>query len=54
MSEKKRDTRPSQRLFTLLAFALAIGALYWAKDVLLPLSLAVLLSFILSPMVMRI
>ena len=41
------------RLLTLAVFGACIGALYWAKEILLPFALAVLLSFLLTPVVNR-
>jgi predicted PurR-regulated permease PerM len=38
---------------TLLTLALVVGALYFAKEILLPVALAVLLSFVLAPLVTR-
>lgn len=45
------DTSP--RVFTLAGIALVITALYFLQEVLLPFALAVLLSFLLSPLVTR-
>lgn len=33
--------------------ALVIAALYWGKDILIPLALAILLAFLVDPLVMR-
>jgi predicted PurR-regulated permease PerM/methylmalonyl-CoA mutase cobalamin-binding subunit len=41
-------------LFTLASFVVVIAALVFAKDVLLPVALAVLLSFVLTPIASRI
>jgi predicted PurR-regulated permease PerM/methylmalonyl-CoA mutase cobalamin-binding subunit len=41
-------------LFTLATFVVVIAALVFAKDVLLPIALAVLLSFVLTPIASRI
>lgn len=38
-------------LLTLVAGVVAVGALYFARDVLIPITLAVLLSFVLAPLV---
>ena len=54
MRENNQESQTSRRLFTLLTFVLVIAALHWAKEVLLPLALAILLSFVLTPMVTRI
>lgn len=47
------DIPAVSRLLTLVVFAACIGALYWAKEILLPFALAVLLSFLLTPVVDR-
>lgn len=44
-------SRDISRLFGLATAVTAVAALYWAKVVLLPLALAVLLSFLLAPLV---
>ena len=41
---------PFRRLSVLVAVAIVVLLLYWAKPILLPLSLSVLLSFLLSPL----
>src|ERR1700693_3991566 len=38
---------------TLITGAIVIGALYFARDIFVPLALAVLLSFVLAPMASR-
>ena len=38
---------------TLLSIALVVAGLYFARDVLIPIALAVLLSFLLAPAVAR-
>ncbi|MCY3002838.1 MAG: AI-2E family transporter [Planctomycetota bacterium] len=43
----------SPRLVTLAACVLVIAALYWARSVLMPFALALLLSFLLAPLVLR-
>lgn len=48
------DHSASSRLFTLLGAALILAALYFAKEILLPFALAVLLSFLLTPLVRRV
>ena len=40
-----------RRLVILAGLASAVTALYWAQDVLIPVALAILLSFVLSPVV---
>jgi len=45
-------TSPPQRPFLILAIlALVVAGLYWAQAVLIPIALAVLLTFILTPAV---
>src|SRR5579872_1835721 len=41
--------QPSKSIWTLASIAVVVAALYLAKGVLVPLTLAVLLSFLLSP-----
>lgn len=48
------DSSASSRLFNLLGAALILAALYFAKEILLPFALAVLLCFLLTPLVRRI
>ena len=43
----------SPRLSLLSSFAIVIAALYFAKEVLIPLALAIMLSFLLAPLVLR-
>lgn len=38
-------------LTTLVVFVVVVGALYWAREVLIPITVAVLLSFVLTPLV---
>jgi predicted PurR-regulated permease PerM len=47
-----QDT-PSNGFTTLASFAIITAVLYFAKDVLIPLALAFLLSFLLGPLVVR-
>jgi predicted PurR-regulated permease PerM len=47
---KARNTSP---LFILVAMITALAALYFAKEILLPIALAILLSFLLTPLVDR-
>jgi predicted PurR-regulated permease PerM len=42
--------RPSSALFTLAAILTAIAALHFAREILLPMALAILLSFLLAPL----
>lgn len=41
------------RFVALATLALSVALIYWAKDVLLPFALAILLSFLLTPLVAR-
>src|SRR5215218_1842633 len=43
----------SPRLTLLSSFAIIIAALYFAKEVLIPLALGIMLSFLLAPLVTR-
>jgi predicted PurR-regulated permease PerM len=45
--------RPSSALFTLAAILAAIAALHFAREILLPMALAILLSFLLAPLAER-
>jgi predicted PurR-regulated permease PerM len=47
------DTSRPARTFTLVTTVVAVGVLYFAKEVLVPFALAVLLSFLLAPLVSR-
>ena len=47
-------TRTTSPLTTLLTVAAVVGALIFAKEILLPLALAILLSFVLTPIATRI
>jgi predicted PurR-regulated permease PerM len=47
-------TRPTSPLTTLITVAAVVGALIFAKEILLPLALAILLSFVLTPIATRI
>ena len=51
--ERASDFTPSSRRPPLLIFVVAIAALYFAKPVLVPLALAILFAFLLTPSVMR-
>ena len=46
-------TRNASPLFILASIVVAIAALYFAKEILLPFALAVLLSFLLTPLANR-
>src|SRR5687767_7532102 len=48
-----RVRNSSSPLLTLAAFVVAIAALHLAKEILLPLALAVLISFLLTPLANR-
>src|SRR5690349_21559200 len=50
---RDRESRTGNRLPPILAFLLGIAALYVAREVLVPLAVAVLLSFLLTPSVRR-
>ena len=43
----------STKFITLAAICVVVGALYWAQEVLIPLALAVLFTFLLTPLVRR-
>src|SRR5579883_1780055 len=45
------STKPREPLFLLLGLVLVIACLYWARQILIPIALAILLSFILTPAV---
>ncbi len=48
------DSQPeNQKMFTLALLVVSVAALYLAADVLMPLALAILLTFILAPLVSR-
>lgn len=51
--ERSRDFSTSSSRLPLAAFVIAIAALYFAKEVLVPLALAVLFAFLLTPSVSR-
>ncbi len=48
------EPRAQSRLITLGTTTLAVAALFLAKDFLIPLAMAVLLSFLLAPLVTRV
>jgi len=43
----------SGRISMLASFAIVIAGLYFARDVLIPLALAIMLSFLLAPLILR-
>src|SRR5688572_31463574 len=49
----RADPAQNSRLGLLASTAIIVGGLYFAKEVLIPLALAVLLSFLLAPLVTR-
>jgi predicted PurR-regulated permease PerM len=53
LMERPSDFSPSSRRPPLLGFVVAIAALYFAKAVLVPLALAILFAFLLTPSVTR-
>lgn len=56
MSGLQRNTTPASALVGLWSLALAafiVGALAWARDLLMPLALAALIAFLLAPLVRR-
>src|SRR5579862_9202213 len=48
---RHREIEKSSRFLTLAAVCIVVAALYFAREVLIPLSLAVLVSFLLAPVV---
>jgi predicted PurR-regulated permease PerM len=48
---RSRESEKSSRFLTLAAVCIVVAALYFAREVLIPLSLAVLVSFLLAPVV---
>ena len=51
--ERSNAFSASSRPFPLLAFVVSIAALYFAREILIPLALAVLFAFLLTPLVTR-
>ena len=47
----REPLRAAQRFMVFAGLALAVACLYWAREVLIPIALAVLISFALSPLV---
>jgi len=50
---RSRNEPEDQKMFTLALLVVSVAALYFAAEVLMPLALAILLSFVLAPMVTR-
>ena len=46
-----KDTTASSRAIVLIAIVLAIGAIYFGRQIFIPLALALVLSFLLNPLV---
>src|ERR1700689_2341830 len=53
LMERTNAFSPSSRRSPWLAFVVSIAALYFAKQVLVPLALALLFAFLLTPLVTR-
>lgn len=53
MSQRKSDLTTLANVAQMLAVVLIVGALYFARDVFIPVALGLLLSFLLSPIVNR-
>jgi len=51
LSSRCQDTGPLNSLIAIAIFVLIIASLYWAQAVLIPVALAMLLTFLLSPVV---
>src|SRR5687768_15727368 len=51
LSSRGQDTGPLNSLIAIAIFVLIIASLYWAQAVLIPVALAMLLTFLLSPVV---
>jgi len=50
----RSQTRPQPSRFVVLAaLCILVAALYWAREVMVPLAMAVLLTFLLAPLVIR-
>lgn len=49
----RKAAEATSRLFPLLGLILAVAVLYFARDILIPVAFAVLLAFLLSPIVKR-
>jgi len=50
----RRPTADTSKLFALIAGVVVVAALYFARAVLVPFALAVLLSFLLTPLVRQV
>jgi predicted PurR-regulated permease PerM len=48
---RTNDVATSSKSLTLIAFMLAVAALYFGRQVFIPLALAVVLSFLFTPFV---
>ncbi|HYE19823.1 MAG TPA: AI-2E family transporter [Tepidisphaeraceae bacterium] len=53
MAQTASPTSKSPRLLMLASIAVVVAALYFAKEVLIPIALAIMLSFLLAPLVTR-
>src|SRR5262245_37515856 len=53
MGKARRPGDPRRTFFLLGTAALLIAGLYWGQRILLPFALAVLLTFVLAPIVQR-
>ena len=51
-AEPRRRAEPIGAAGTAVTFAIAVAALYFGRDVLMPLALAILLGFVLAPLVL--
>lgn len=51
-TDVRRKGRPPSASATAIVFAVAVAALYFGQDVFVPLALAILLSFVLAPLVL--
>lgn len=51
MAQQQPRTTPGSRLMPVALFVIIVGALYFARDVLIPVALSILLSFLLTPVV---
>jgi predicted PurR-regulated permease PerM len=50
--DSRRTAKPSPGAATVVVFAIAVAALYFGREVFVPLALAILLSFLLAPLVL--
>ena len=51
---QRRSTADTSKLFALVTAVVVVGALYFARAVLVPFALAMLLSFLLTPLVRQV